>query len=999
MASDYEKIRNENIEEYGKGTRHLSFLGRLYTDRTHFIFELLQNAEDAGASRIFFKLFEDRLEVSHDGRIFDERDVRGVCGVGEGTKAEDFTQIGKFGIGFKSVYAYTFNPEIHSGDENFRIEQYIRPYPAESQNPESPFTTLFIFTFNRDEVNAKTACDEIGSRLRNLNARTLLFLRKIDEIEYKLPDQTGGIYMRETKPRGIARQVTVMGQNNGKEDNQEWLIFERPVHIPDKSAEVKVEIAFQIETNTKKSIEAIKKISSSPLVVYFPTDKETRFGFLIQGPYRTTPSRDNIPQNDDWNKTLITETAQLLADTLLELKKIGLLTVTALQALPIRMSDFPPDGMFFSIVDFVRKTFASKDLLPADNGRFISAQTAKLARGADLRDLLKQEQLSLLFQPNDMLNWLTGEITQDRTPDLHAYILKELHVDEVTPDSFARKITESFLVEQSDSWIVNFYEYLSDHKDLWKSSRWQGDGEGVLRLKPIIRLQSGEHTEPFDGNDAKAYLPSESIANTTLPVVKTLIAKNKGAWQFLKDLGLPEFDITEEVIRHIIPKYSLSSPIVPFEEHKRDIDKILQAYKTDSQEKKQRLKKVLQETTFIFTKTLDLSEAVYRKPSDVYFPNEDLKMYFSGNSTLGFVSSDSDKAILDMFTELGVSEVVRVSKKTSNHNGYITISNWHGNHQRGLNGFDPYIKVDGLEHAIAFPSLEKSTFIWNSIAIPNHSCIRGTVESSSRQTYENPRSYEDVSNVGRLLIENSWLPGPNGDFQKPSELGLEDLPEQFERNDKLAELLGMKKDVVATLAQEAGLQADDIEMIRQNPEEFKQWKTTLTAQKEKTIFPTSPVGNPEHRQERVAERINNSPTKTYEPREISTRISRGEINPSVWLKNEYTNESGQMVCQICEEEMPFKKRDGEYYFEAVEALSNDYFSIECEEQFLALCPLCAAMYKEFVKRDELTMEDLSVTIRNSDNLEIPLKLGEWKTSIRFVESHWLDIKTILQSSE
>ena len=69
MASDYEKIRNENIEEYGKGTRHLSFLGKLYTDRTHFIFELLQNAEDAGATRILFRLFDDRLEVSHDGRL------------------------------------------------------------------------------------------------------------------------------------------------------------------------------------------------------------------------------------------------------------------------------------------------------------------------------------------------------------------------------------------------------------------------------------------------------------------------------------------------------------------------------------------------------------------------------------------------------------------------------------------------------------------------------------------------------------------------------------------------------------------------------------------------------------------------------------------------------------------------------------------------------------------------------------------------------------------
>ncbi len=121
LASNYDKIREENLIEYGKGTRHLTFLGRLYTERTHFLQELLQNAEDAKAGKVEFRLHEDRLEVLHDGRLFDEADVRGTCGVGEGTKPEDFTQIGKFGIGFKSVYAYTRISEVHCAQEHFRI--------------------------------------------------------------------------------------------------------------------------------------------------------------------------------------------------------------------------------------------------------------------------------------------------------------------------------------------------------------------------------------------------------------------------------------------------------------------------------------------------------------------------------------------------------------------------------------------------------------------------------------------------------------------------------------------------------------------------------------------------------------------------------------------------------------------------------------------------------------------------------------------------------------
>ena len=91
-----------------------------------------------------------------------------------------------------------------------------------------------------------------------------------------------------------------------------------------------------------------------------------------------------------------------------------------------------------------------------------------------------------------------------------------------------------------------------------------------------------------------------------------------------------------------------------------------------------------------------------------------------------------------------------------------------------------------------------------------------------------------------------------------------------------------------------------------------------------------------------------------------------------------------------------KTRNGKYYFEAVEALSGEHFAREHEAQFLALCPLCAAMYNEFVKHDEGAMESLKNTLMNSEDVEVPVQLGELDTSIRFVESHWSDIRTIIQ---
>jgi len=105
-----------------------------------------------------------------------------VCGVGVGTKAADLTTIGKFGVGFKSVYAYTASPEIHSGDEHFRILHYVRPYATEPREPGIPWTTLFIFPFDHEDVTARMAADEIGRRLQYLGVRTPLFLRRLEAL-------------------------------------------------------------------------------------------------------------------------------------------------------------------------------------------------------------------------------------------------------------------------------------------------------------------------------------------------------------------------------------------------------------------------------------------------------------------------------------------------------------------------------------------------------------------------------------------------------------------------------------------------------------------------------------------------------------------------------------------------------------------------------------------------------------------------------------------------
>jgi len=101
-----------------------------YAGKCHFIYELLQNAGDAGATEVEFTLSSDSLEFRHNGtRLFRIEDVSSITNYHQSTKkGEDYEAVGKFGMGFKSVFFYTTAPEIHSGDFHFRIERMF--YPA-----------------------------------------------------------------------------------------------------------------------------------------------------------------------------------------------------------------------------------------------------------------------------------------------------------------------------------------------------------------------------------------------------------------------------------------------------------------------------------------------------------------------------------------------------------------------------------------------------------------------------------------------------------------------------------------------------------------------------------------------------------------------------------------------------------------------------------------------------------------------------------------------------
>jgi hypothetical protein len=793
VPADYEKIREENIARYGWDTAVLDLLGHLYSERTHFIFELIQNAEDAGATELAFELFEDRLELRHDGRPFTEADVRGVCGVGQSGKSDDLTAIGKFGIGFKSVYAYTRSPRVYSSAEHFRIENYVRPFPVE---PLPAAGTLFVFPFDHDTGPAAAAVREIAAALTAIQPRILLFLHSIGRLLVRGAGVPESVIERSVAVDGWKRRVTV-SVGRGHRD-EEWLVWHRPVEGHEAQ---RIEIAFRLEAGR------IVPVSDSPLTVFFPTEKETFLGFLVQGPYRTTPARDNIPGHDPSNQALVLQTAALLTDVLRELRDDGLLTVQALQALPLDAARFPAGSMFRPLFDSVGDALTTEALIPVADGGYGVAVDLELAGDTEVHELLDPDQLGALCGADRPVWFADQSITEHLTPVLWRYLREEIGIDVVTPADVVSRVTREFLQAQTDEWITRFYAFLFTDSAMWRAPRADGEQPGPARAKPIIRLEDGSQVAPFDRRDRPAvYLPG-SVASS-LPTVRRTVADAPAARQFLEALNLAEPDVVAEVLQVILPGYDgLDLADLDPVRHDADLECVVRALDEvggPTAGRREELIERLHRTPFLIGENAAGGEQRLVPPPGLYQRSKELEVYFEGNPDIWF-AGDRYGPWLVQLRGMGVRQAVGVRARTPNPLGYVVIAVEFGRNERGLDGFDPDAEIDGLDFALRHPSHARSEYVWNVLLAPNRRLVAGVVERSvlasfGDSTHENARSA-----IAAAAEREAWLPGTDETFRRPAELSLDDLPPTYARDEGLARALNMLRPVVAQAARQLGI--------------------------------------------------------------------------------------------------------------------------------------------------------------------------------------------------
>jgi len=820
MASDYAAIREANKTEYGNAGRWgRDVLVNRYDSNAHFIFELLQNAEDAlrrrdgwnGSREVRFELSPTTLRVVHYGNPFTLEDVKAVCGVGETTK--DLTDIGRFGIGFKSVYAITDRPEVHSGEEDFLIEDFVFPKAAPRTN-RAIEETEFVFPLRSGDTDLfSLVADSFG----RLGVRTLLFLRQIDEISWSVSGNATGHCLKEVEDLGAGcRRVTLIGERKGESVVEEtWLVFSREARTDAGAPVGFIEIAFLLQEGEEKEW-TIQRVNDSPLYAFFPTIVPTHLGFLVQGPYRTTPSRDNVPPLDPWNVKLVQETGTLLLHALDVLKSRNLLDVTALECLPIERAKYPEGSMFAPLFDTVRSALASEPLLPRAVGGWTAAKNARLARTKELRELFDSKQLAALLDAPEEVHWLSGDITSDTAATLHNYLRTELNVSELVPEKVLTWLTKQFLEAQPDQWILKLYEFLAVQPAIVRQGR-------VVNHVPLVRIEDGTHVLAKSNGQPQAFLPTE--IRTDFPTVRRSVCATEKALEFLKTLGLTEPSAVDDVVRNIIPKYTADTVEAGGKEYEADFRRILNAFGTQDRAQRGKLIDALKETSFVMSVDAGDGSQHVSKPGDVYLATERLRELFAGVAGVMLVDDSYSclkgedvrelleacgavrylRPISDDSLSLSDRSALRAQAGHAETSGYNDeVSDW------TILGLDTLLAM--LPHLEVEERRTKARLLWEELG--NLEERRGKSIFTGEYTWTHYGTYRATFDAAfvRRLNESAWIPDQNGELQMPELILFEAL--DWHADPFLLSKIHFKPPALDQLAKEAGIEPGVLNFLK-----------------------------------------------------------------------------------------------------------------------------------------------------------------------------------------
>ena len=164
MADDFGEDFGQKIDL----TVRIREILRNYPEGSSILKELIQNADDAGATEISFCLdrrahgctslafeklapFQGAALLAHNNAVFTETDFKSIQRIGDSLKKDksNGTKTGRFGVGFNSVYHLTDLPSFISGTKVVFFDPHAAYLP--NVNPSNP-GKLIDFVANRERL-------------------------------------------------------------------------------------------------------------------------------------------------------------------------------------------------------------------------------------------------------------------------------------------------------------------------------------------------------------------------------------------------------------------------------------------------------------------------------------------------------------------------------------------------------------------------------------------------------------------------------------------------------------------------------------------------------------------------------------------------------------------------------------------------------------------------------------------------------------------------------
>lgn len=1013
--------RENNFED---GIKRL--LTELYPDNAHFIYELLQNAEDPKATKARFKVTNDAIMFEHNGeRLFNLKDVESITSIGASTKRDDPTSIGKFGVGFKAVFAYTSTPEIHSGDFHFRIHDLVVPETKNIQKTNADARqTKFIFPFDHPTKKPAQAVAEVERALRALGDNTLLFLKYIRHIDYLLPDGSSGSLERIDHDNG---HIEILSSHPGGESTvSHWLRFEKNIEIIDEDDTSKtcdIAIAYQLEkiSSAKKDNFDWKIVSSErgQVSIFFPAEKETsNLRFHIHAPFASTVARDSV-RDCEANNQLRDHIASLVAESLIHIRDNKMLTVDFLSVLPNPMDNLPK--FYQPIREAVVHAFQEQPLTPTKDGSH--APALALFKGpAKISRVLSDDDLALLTCEQPPL-WAANAPQQNQREDrfldslnINSWGWSEL-VNTIScfeGEDEEKELIESWIAKKDDTWLRQFYALLGESQEEHYESVYAED----LRLVRVMDNEGHKHVTP-----CKAFFPLEQQSDLGKDVyfVKPEVYKadrskrqSEQATSFLKDIGVRTYD-EKAVIELKLQRYENTDVDID-EKHYKDIKHFI-SYLEKNPEEHGLFKNIL----FILSPDSE-GDLDWRYPYDLCIdsPYEETGLSdFVNLHNKHPVWEDYKNKLPDSYhskfisflKKLGASsqlEVVETSTMNNPHRVHLW-QDWMRSAKRTFTGTNKDYTISCLEEYLQSESLNASRLVWFALI----SADRKTATARFSPNRQYPIR-ESESQLVYHLKRHSWIPDTAGVFRKPEDMTRDTLPKDFPFDDrnglltaigfganakKRSEEYQEKNDAAKALGFNSAEDAEAWEKLKKEtgmtPEEILR----ELSKSQQVLQPEQSVPNPSRRLKGVLDRRDNAPIKENAMRERTLKLgTRAEVEQAkTYLRSMYKNLDGLLVCQCCHAEMPFKVQ-GEHYFESVQCVRDvdkHYF-----ENRLALCPTCAAMYRHAreTKDAEICQAIIDLDVGESvSSAEVMVVLAGKEYQLRFVGKHWFDLKVILSA--